>query len=50
VAHRILTAVYYMLSRREPFHDLGATYLDERHKAKKWLRPQPKGWNASATG
>jgi transposase len=34
VAHRILTAVYYMLSRREPFQDLGATYLDERHKSK----------------
>ena len=34
VAHRILTAVYYMLMRREPFHELGATYLDERHKAR----------------
>lgn len=34
VAHRILTAVYYMLSRREPFRELGATYLDERNKAK----------------
>lgn len=34
VAHRILIAVYYMLIRREPFRDLGATYLDERNKAK----------------
>jgi transposase len=34
VAHRILTAVYYMLIRREPFRELGATYLDERNKAK----------------
>jgi len=34
VAQRILTAVYYMLIRREPFRELGATYLDERNKAK----------------
>jgi transposase len=34
VAHRILTAVYYMLIRREPFRELGAAYLDERHKTK----------------
>jgi hypothetical protein len=34
VAHRILTAVYHMLNRREPFRDLGAAYLDERHKSK----------------
>ena len=34
VAHRILTTVYYMRIRREPFHELGATYLDERNKAK----------------
>jgi transposase len=34
VAHRILTVVYYMLLRREPFRELGATYLDERNKVK----------------
>ncbi len=34
VAHRILTAAYYMLIRREPFRELGATYLDERNKAR----------------
>jgi transposase len=34
VAHRILTAVYHMLIRHEPFRDLGAAYLDERHKSK----------------
>ncbi len=34
VAHRILPAIYYMLVRCEPFRELGATYLDERHKAK----------------
>ena len=32
VAHRILIAVYHMLSKREAYHDLGATYLDERNK------------------
>jgi transposase len=34
VAHRILTAAYYMLIRREPFRELGATYLDERNRNK----------------
>lgn len=34
VAHRILIAIYYMLIRREPFRDLGATYLDERNRTK----------------
>jgi len=32
VAHRMLTAVYHMLTNREPYCDLGATYLDERNK------------------
>lgn len=32
VAHRMLTAIYYMLTQHEPYRDLGATYLDERHK------------------
>jgi len=34
VAHRILIAAYHMLLRHEPFRDLGATYLDERHKTR----------------
>ena len=34
MAHRILIAAYHMLIRREPFHDLGATYLDERNATK----------------
>jgi transposase len=34
VAHRILTAIYHMLSKREVYHDLGVTYLDERNKPK----------------
>jgi transposase len=32
VAHRMLIAVYHMLTKREAYHDLGATYLDERNK------------------
>lgn len=32
VAHRMLTAVYHMLTKREAYHDLGATYLDERNQ------------------
>jgi transposase len=32
VAHRILTVAYHMLLRHEPFRELGATYIDERHR------------------
>jgi transposase len=32
VAHRMLIAAYHMLSRHEPFHDLGATYWDKRNE------------------
>lgn len=34
VAHRILIAAYHMLIRQQPFHELGAAYLDERHRTK----------------
>jgi transposase len=34
VAHRILIAIYQMLKKREPYKDLGATYLDQRNKSK----------------
>jgi transposase len=34
VAHRILIAIYHMLSQHEPWHELGATYLDERNKSR----------------
>jgi len=34
VAHHILVAAYHMLKKHEPYHDLGATYFDERHKGK----------------
>jgi len=33
VAHRILIALYHVLSRQEPFRDLGATYYDARSQA-----------------
>lgn len=33
VAHSILVSSYYMLSRHEPYHDLGGTYFDERKQA-----------------
>lgn len=29
VAHRILTAIYHILTKHQPFQDLGASYLDE---------------------
>lgn len=32
VAHSILVSVYYILSRREPYRDLGANYFDERKR------------------
>ena len=32
VAHSILVSVYYMLTRREPYQDLGATYFDDRQR------------------
>ena len=32
VAHSILVSVYFILSRREPYHDLGPSYFDERKR------------------
>jgi transposase len=32
VAHSILVSAYYMLSRHEPYRDLGVTYFDARKK------------------
>ena len=34
VAHRILIAIYHMLSQHEPWHELGAIYLDEHNKGR----------------
>lgn len=38
VAHRILTAIFHMLTKREAYRDLGATYLDERDKTSLFKR------------
>ncbi len=32
VAHSILVIAYHLIQRREPYHDLGANYFDERLK------------------
>jgi transposase len=32
VGHSVLVAIYYMLTRREPYHDLGAQYFDEHER------------------
>jgi transposase len=32
VAHAILVIVYHLLDKREPYHDLGVTYLEERNR------------------
>jgi transposase len=33
VGHSILVIIYYVLTRRQPFQDLGALYFDHRHQA-----------------
>ena len=32
IAHKILVAIYHMLSGEVPYHDLGDLYLDKLHK------------------
>jgi len=32
IAHRILAAAFHMLARAASFQELGADYLDRRHK------------------
>ncbi len=32
VAHSILVIVYHILTRHEPYHDLGVAYFDERDR------------------
>lgn len=34
VGHTILRIVYHVLSRHEPYHELGVTYLDERRRTR----------------
>jgi len=32
VAHSLVVSLWYMLTRRQPYHDLGANYFDERKR------------------
>ncbi len=32
IAHKILVAAFHMLATSAPFHELGATYLDQQSK------------------
>jgi transposase len=32
VAHAIVVSAFHMLSRNEPYHELGATYFDEHQR------------------
>ncbi len=32
VGHSVLVSLYYMLTRHEPYHDLGAAYFDDRQR------------------
>jgi transposase len=42
VAHSMLVSFYHMLSKRQPYQDLGADYFDQRSKGVKvdWLLKQ----------
>ncbi len=40
VAHRILTALYHMLLKQQPYQDLGAGYLDQRQQQRTLHRLQ----------
>jgi transposase len=42
IAHRILTAVYYMLVNREPYRELGTTDPNDRQKHQMMLRLQQR--------
>ncbi len=33
VAHRLLIIAYHVIARREPYHELGADYLERRRPA-----------------
>lgn len=53
IAHRILTAAYYMLLNREPYRERGTTDIDDRRKHQMMLRLQQRierlGYAASIT-
>jgi transposase len=38
VGHSVLVAIYHMLTRREPYHELGAQYCDEHARDRVQLR------------
>jgi transposase len=42
LAHTMLTIIYHMLKRKEPYHDLGGNYFDE-HMTVKRLRSALSG-------
>jgi len=53
VAHRLLTVVYYMLLRHEPYRDPGSAPLNEQQKLKRAQRMQRRieqlGYNVTVT-
>ncbi len=51
VAHSMLVSFYHMLSRRQPYQDLGADYFDKRSKGTKvdWLLNQLNKLGFTAT-
>ena len=51
VAHSMLVSFYHMLSRRQPYQDLGADYFDRRSKGTKvdWLLNQLNKLGFTAT-
>lgn len=52
VAHSILTAIWYILKYKVPYHDLGADYFDSIHKEQKirsyLKRLKALGWDPEA--
>jgi transposase len=43
VGHSILVAAYWMLTRDEPYHDLGADWHERRT-----TKPKPDGWSPNS--
>jgi transposase len=53
VAHSIVVSIYHMLTRKEPYHDLGADYFERRQpeaQVKRWARQIEKlGYTVTVT-
>ena len=49
IAHSILVIVYHVLSRKEPYHDLGSNYFDERGRVRVEKRLRAGDWSAWVT-